>query len=242
MNILTIRDILQSMVRRAVAYVKAEGPETDSPPDPEELRVVREYAQEHGYTVTKVVSDQNRSGLDLRTGAPIVQALETLFSNDAEVLLAPALSSLPGDVFDQEALLAHLQEYGFPFVAAIDDGTLQHKSENRALLRQFAARTILYGNRLEAIRLGVARRVATNTRGTRQGPRPYGEGAGEAPILNRIKELWSKGTGYAPIANQLNAEGIKPRRGKKWYPTTIANILGARDRARARQRARMRRS
>lgn len=225
------------MVKRAVVYVRTDGNATDSPANREELRVVREFAREHEYNIVEVVSDPNRGRLELQPGAPIVRALEVLHSNGADVFLAPALSSLPGDVFDQEVLLAHLQEHRFPFVAAIDDGTRHHNSESRELLRQFAARTLSHGKRLDAIRLAVARRAATNTRGTHQGPKPYGTAEGERPILERIKALSSKGLGYAPIAHQLNDEGIKPRQGKEWYPTTIANILGARQRLRARQRA-----
>jgi DNA invertase Pin-like site-specific DNA recombinase len=230
------------MAKRAVAYVKADGTSTDCQPDPEDLRIVHEYAREHGYNVSKVICDPNRSSLDLRPGTPIVEALEALHSQDAEALLAPSLSSLPGDVFDQEVLLAHLQEHGFPFLAAVDDGTLHDNSENRGFLRQFAARTLSLGKRLLAIRLKGARRAGTKTRGTRQGPKPYGTRAGEGPILERIKELSSKHAGYARIANQLNAEGIKPRQGKEWHATTIANILGARNLKRARERTRKRRS
>ena len=216
------------MPKRAVAYVRADGAASDSPPNPDDLRVVREYAREHGHTVVKMISDSDPSVLDLRRGSPMAKVLESLHSNDADALLVVSVGSLPGDFLDQEVLLAHLTEHGFVLLTA--DGMSNLNSEDRALLRQFVARSLSNRSRLLAIRLGVARRRAKIARGRREGAKAYGTLSGEGPILERIGQLFSDGVGYAPIANTFNAEGIKPRRGEKWYPTTIANILGARQR------------
>jgi site-specific DNA recombinase len=46
----------------------------------------------------------------------------------------------------------------------------------------------------------------------------------EAPILESIVAMRNAGAGYTKIADKLNAEGTKPRTGKKWYPSSIRSI------------------
>jgi hypothetical protein len=57
-----------------------------------------------------------------------------------------------------------------------------------------------------------------------EGAKPYGTLAGEAEVLERMKELRSSGTAFDKIALQLAAEG-QPRRGKKWHGFAINTIL-----------------
>jgi hypothetical protein len=58
-----------------------------------------------------------------------------------------------------------------------------------------------------------------------EGAKPYGELPGEVAVVERMKVLRSAGLGFDRIAAQLNAEGIKPRRGKQWWGLTINQIL-----------------
>jgi hypothetical protein len=123
----------------------------------------------------------------------------------------------------------------------MDDGTLHYTSENRELLlRQFAAELSATENAFwpYGVELLVAPQLTLAE--CAKARSHMVQASREGPILGRIKELSSKGRGYAPIANEPNAAGIKPRRAKQRYPTTIANILGERERLRARQRARTR--
>ena len=61
------------------------------------------------------------------------------------------------------------------------------------------------------------------------GRKPYGHRPGESEVIQKIKRLRNihhgeRKTPYE-IAAYLNERGIEPREGKKWYTTTIINIL-----------------
>ena len=47
----------------------------------------------------------------------------------------------------------------------------------------------------------------------------------EAAVTARMRELRATGMGFDRIAKQLNAEGVKPRRGKQWWGLAVNNIL-----------------
>lgn len=77
-------------------------------------------------------------------------------------------------------------------------------------------------------RLSVGRERNARRGGPHGGNPPYGELSGEAAVLERIKRHRDEGLGHSDIAAGLNADSVKPRNGKKWYPAVIANILGVR--------------
>jgi antirestriction protein ArdC len=48
---------------------------------------------------------------------------------------------------------------------------------------------------------------------------------GEMKVIERMKELRATGLGFDRIAEALNAEGIMPRRGKKWWGLSVNKVL-----------------
>ena len=60
-----------------------------------------------------------------------------------------------------------------------------------------------------------------------EGRKPYGFFPGEAHLVQRMKALRAEGLAYDRIAEKLNEEGVKPRRGEKWWGRTVNNILAA---------------
>jgi hypothetical protein len=53
--------------------------------------------------------------------------------------------------------------------------------------------------------------------------------------MDQIRDMNQKGLGNTEISCRLNDQKIRPRRGRKWHPTTIANVLGAGRNAAARK-------
>ena len=49
-----------------------------------------------------------------------------------------------------------------------------------------------------------------------KGRKPFGHYPGEDAVLNRMKQLRSKGFGFDRLAVKLNEEGFKPPNGDKW--------------------------
>jgi recombinase len=73
----------------------------------------------------------------------------------------------------------------------------------------------------------VRKRQAT---GRCEGRKPFGEHAGEEPVLHRIRQLYRKPRGrerlsYGAIAEALNVERLPTRTGKAWRAGTVRRIL-----------------
>ena len=49
--------------------------------------------------------------------------------------------------------------------------------------------------------------------------------SGEKAVIERMKALRAEGMGFDRIAQQLNDQQIKPRRGKRWWGLTVNKIL-----------------
>ncbi|MFH1409410.1 MAG: hypothetical protein ABIH34_05860 [Nanoarchaeota archaeon] len=81
------------------------------------------------------------------------------------------------------------------------------------------------------MRLRRAREKVRREKGRCEGVKPYGTLAGEAEVGRRIRLLRrrpKKGgmnrRTYQSIAEQLNREGVKPRRGERWTASLVYNV------------------
>jgi hypothetical protein len=82
-----------------------------------------------------------------------------------------------------------------------------------------------YEKTMIVLKLRGARQRARARDGRCEGAKPFGPRPGEAEVLARIKAMQAAGeTGYT-IANRLNAEGVAPRRGKRWHPYAVDRII-----------------
>jgi hypothetical protein len=60
-----------------------------------------------------------------------------------------------------------------------------------------------------------------------EGPRPFGHLPGEAPAVERIKELRAQGLSLQRIADALNAkpDTYRTRTGKPWSKMTVKKVV-----------------
>ena len=59
------------------------------------------------------------------------------------------------------------------------------------------------------------------------------EDPAERAVLTRVLRLRATGDSYARIAGQLNAEGVAPKAGRRWWPSGVRSVLLAEERRRA---------
>jgi hypothetical protein len=59
----------------------------------------------------------------------------------------------------------------------------------------------------------------------REGRKPYGYKPGEREVIARMKVLQEQGLNVLRITQQLNSEGLKPRKAEHWHPHSVARIL-----------------
>ena len=51
----------------------------------------------------------------------------------------------------------------------------------------------------------------------------------ELETVRQVLERWRRGGSYTGIASQLNAEGVRTKRGRRWHPATVRDIVLRRD-------------
>lgn len=89
-------------------------------------------------------------------------------------------------------------------------------------MRQIFGAIAEYEKKMIIAKLRGARRRAKAKSGRRK---PFSDRPGESDVLQRMTELRANGISFDGIAQQLNAEGIRPRAGQRWWPSAVNNIL-----------------
>ena len=97
----------------------------------------------------------------------------------------------------------------------------RHVSETRV---GFCYANLLVGNHATATCASRKPRGAPAAEGDHDGPKPYGTLPAETEVVQRMKELRGSGLGFDKIAAALNAQGMKTRRGKRWWGLAVNKI------------------
>jgi DNA invertase Pin-like site-specific DNA recombinase len=95
------------------------------------------------------------------------------------------------------------------------------------MMRQIFGSVAQYEKTMIVAKLKGARDRMKAKTGRCEGRKPFGHYDGEATILVRMRALRDTDMGYDRIADVLNAEGIKPRTGVRWWGRTVNNFLNA---------------
>jgi hypothetical protein len=95
-------------------------------------------------------------------------------------------------------------------------------------MRQIFGAIAEYEKTMIVLKLRGARVRAKAKEGRCEGAKPFGTFPGESEVIERMVALRASGMAFEKIAAQLNAEGVKPRRGASWYGKTVDKILAHR--------------
>jgi DNA invertase Pin-like site-specific DNA recombinase len=147
-----------------------------------------------------------------------------ILADGVRTIMIERLDRLARDLLVQEYVLADLKKRGItPLSTAEPD--LCSADPTRILMRQILGAIAAYDKAMIVLKLRGARERQRAKTGRCEGAKPYGVLPGEQEVLERMRTLRSTGTTLAAIANTLNDAGIKPRRGAKWFPMTVQQIL-----------------
>ena len=200
----------------------------------------REYAEKRGWAVDDrfVFVDEAVSGAEWTNRHDFNRLLAMLDPKpEFGVLIVSELSRIGRDSVRTPYFVQQIEEAGVAIYSYLNDApiTLDDESgEMRTMLDSLIASS-------ERRRASQRTRDALKRRaeqGYVTGGKCYGydnvrEGsyvrrlinAGEAAVIRRVFEAYANGTGMVTIAHRLNAEGVKPPRGKGWAPSGIREML-----------------
>jgi DNA invertase Pin-like site-specific DNA recombinase len=220
----------------AVAYLRVSTSKQEIGPEAQEAEI-RIWCERHSIELaTEPFLDRVSGGSELLKRPALLDAIEAMREHRAGILVAHKRDRFARDTQVIGNLSLYLRKQGVrlcttehaphtteeeaPFVRAIEGIQDVFAEFERSMIR---ART--------KGALAVKRR-----RGERIGTIPYGSKLGpdgvrlipepsEQKIVKLVRRLRDEGLSLRVIAAELDARGLRPRRGKRWYPTTIKKIV-----------------
>ena len=200
---------------------------------------ITEWARAHGHKIEAEFTDAGVSGsngLDSRTG--LAEAFAALRNGDAKGIVVYRLDRLAQDLIIQEQLLAEARQRGWR-VFSTSTGEAAYLQDDpgdpsRKMIRQVLGAVAEYERSMIALRLRSGRARKAQRGGFAYGAPPYGyaavdgelvELAEEQATLSRIQRDHRYGKSLRAIAEALNADGVKPRRGRAWHPGVLARLM-----------------
>ncbi len=211
---------------KAFAYLRVSGKgQVDGDGFTRQLTAIKKYAAEHDIKIVQVFREMGVSGTkDLANRPAFIEMMTALHGNGVKLVLIERLDRLARDLMVQETILGDLRKHGFDLISAAEPDLLQD-DPSRKLFRQMMGAIAEYEKTMIVLKLRGARQRMKAKTGRCEGAKPYGTLPGEAQIIERIKELRTTGMGFDRIAAALNAEGVKPRRGKQWWGLAVNKVL-----------------
>jgi DNA invertase Pin-like site-specific DNA recombinase len=197
---------------------------------------IRAWAQSHSLRVEHVYFDEGVSGA-LEDRPALAEAMREMKAGD--VLVVARLDRLARDLITQELLLRDIRRRGADVVSCAEgEQTFLAEDPNdpsRKLVRQLLGAIAEYDRAMIALRLRMARSLKRSNGGYAGGEPPFGWRVGEngglecdqreEAVLNRMTELRESGQTLDEVANILNRDEYRPRRGDRWTKQGVHRIL-----------------
>jgi len=227
-----------SPLRRALGYVRVSTEEQAREGvslDAQEAKI-RAYALAKDLELVEVIRDEGLSGKDL-TGRPGMQRLiAACEAGDIGAVLVVKLDRLSRrtrdllflveDVFQAHDVALHSMH------ETVDTGSASGRFFLRIMGALAEMERELIGERT------CAALAHKRSKGERLGTTPLGyrtvahgapleEDPEEQVTVRRVCDLWRAGRSYRVIAANLNADGVRTKRGRRWHHSTVGNVVRA---------------
>ena len=221
----------------AIGYVRVSTDGQGNGHGPEiQRQAIEEWAAAHGVPLLEVASDTGISGAVLERPG-LERALHALRPGDT--LVVYRLDRLARDLVTQELLLREIRRQGAALASCspAEQAYLEDDAQDpaRKLIRQVLGAVAEFEREMIRLRLQRGRRAKRAAGGYVGGEAPFGwrvAPAGglerddrEQMVLRRMLALRALEVPYREIAAILNAEGLRPRRGRYWSRQAVHRIV-----------------
>jgi DNA invertase Pin-like site-specific DNA recombinase len=210
---------------KAFAYLRVSGKgQLDGDGFPRQLAAVQQYASTNGVDVARVFREKGVSGTVDGIDRPAwMEMIAATREADVKIIVIEKLDRLARDLMIQERILADLKSRGVTLVS-VAEPDLCSADPTRTLLRQIVGAVAQYDKASIVSKLRAARQRQREHSGRCEGAKPYGAHPGESTALELIRAWHAAGLSFLAISVALNAQGITPRRGRRWHPYAVARI------------------
>ena len=195
---------------------------------PRQREAINRYAKANGIVIAQEFSDEAVSGTtDTMDRTGLTDLFVALKANGTRLVLVEAASRLARDLMISEIILSEFRKIGVK-VISVDGGidlTLGNDDPSGKLIRQILG-AVSEWEKCALVQKLRASRLRIRRSGVRcEGKKPYGHTPEEIKLVDIILSLRKGGLSYVAIADQMNANGMKPRNGKKWHPTQVQRVI-----------------
>ena len=223
---------------RLVGYVRVSTErQTEGESLPAQRTQLAGWARAQGHRLVAVYEDAGVSGsngLEARLG--LYEALEAIGCGHADGLLVKNLDRLARKLTVQEAVLAKVWEGGGVVFSVEDGAVLEDDTDDpmRTAMRQIRGVFAQLERAMIVKRMRDGRQHKADRGGFAYGSPPFGwrteggslvEDASEQATLKLMLDLQREGRSTREIAQRLNAEGLRSKRGGGWSSPTVARTL-----------------
>lgn len=200
---------------------------------------IRRWAKANGHRVVEWCADEGISGangIDTREG--LYDALALIKPRRVEGMVVTSLDRLARQMTQQEGVLAEVWNSGARVFSLGDGGEVLEDDPDdpvRTAVRQMRGVFAQLERGLIRQRMLKGKKEKTAQGGYVGGAPPFGyesdhrgnllPDAAMQRTLARIGELHGTGKSLREIIAALDAEGLQPRSGGRWYPASVARII-----------------
>jgi DNA invertase Pin-like site-specific DNA recombinase len=200
---------------------------------------ITSWARAKGHRVVAEFADEGVSGSNgLETREGLLPAYQALRNGLADALVVYRLDRLARDLILQETLLREIREMDRDVFSTFDSESAYLRDDpedpSRRMIRQVLGAVGEYERGMISMRLRAGRRLKSRQGGYAYGSPPFGLRAenkalmpddNEQAALTRAAELRRSGHSLREIAEVLEREGHRAKRGGRWHPTTLNRAL-----------------
>ena len=221
--------------KSAYSYVRVSSKGQADGDGPERQRTtIAGFAKGRRYQLAEEFADLGVSGSTELAGRPgLLALLDAVGASEVDTVLVERADRLARDLIVNEMLVQKFREAGVRVLAA-DAGTdlTDNADPSRVLIRQVLGAVAQF-NKSEIVgKLRVARQRIRAGGKKCEGRKSYGTHAAEADAIARMRTLRRKPVrgvrpSYQAVADKLNAEGFRTRRGTPFTRERVFAVLRA---------------
>ena len=217
-------------MKKAYAYLRVSGQgQLDGDGFERQRKAINDYASLNGINIVEEFREEGVSGT-LQDRPTLARLLVDLEENGRGIktIVVEKVDRLARDLMVQEAIINDLKKKGFDLISALEGDDLLSDDPTRKLVRQVLGAIAEYDKTMTVLKLRAARMRKRQREGKCEGAKSLREV--NPKLLNRIKLLRrphkdGKRLKLHEIADRLNKEGYRTKRGKPFTGQNIANIM-----------------
>jgi DNA invertase Pin-like site-specific DNA recombinase len=190
-----------------------------------QIEAVKRYATNAGFTLEQTFREEGVSGTKELENRPALQELLLAVEcGEVRIVLIEKLDRLARDLMVQETIIADFRKRGITVISA-HEPDLCSDDPSRKLVRQIMGAIAEYDRAMTVAKLRGARQRVKARTGRCEGSKPFGASEDHRPAIDRILSLRASGMAVDVIAETLNREGHKSKKGGRWYGSSVRNVI-----------------